>query len=1094
MTDTTSPYISKAYTWTAAEHRCRPGANRVTVTDRNAQTVTGMTITRDVTAPTVFTLNAPAGGAYIKNGSAVSVAAGNPTDAGAGVADVSFRACPGSNGCTWTDGDAFAVGSDTTDQYATTWSAGQADGAYQLIARATDNVGNVRDTASPVNITLDNTNPSQTLALNSVSQSGGLDQAFKNGTTVYYRGTTAGSFKVRSSVTDGGSGPASATFAALGGTTTGWTFTGSTATTPGAGTYDSNTYGWSGSTTSSPTASATPADAVGNSPAATTLTFTDDSTAPSRAFTSPAAGGSYNAAGWGGSITGTASDGGADLLRVEVAIQQGSGNYYDGSSFANGSLTWLTATGTTSWSYAIAAAKLTSGNVYTVSLRAIDNVGNIASTTTRTFTYDTAAPTFGTLALGAPTNASVTGTTVYYRSGVAGSFTLSQPLSDTGGSGAASVQFPAIATAGWTHGNETVNGASPYISSSFSWSASPSTPSGYTLTGADAAGNTATQGVSFVADSAAPTGGALTVNGTAATGGGSTSTSNGSFTISRTDYTDAGSGLGSSMLTRDSAPFSNDACGTFSGSPTTIGGAPAQSLGTGCYEYVLTGTDAVGNTTSIRTVVQVHGAATQIALTGSTANLTSGATRLLTATLRDAAGNTVLSDSSTVIAFAKQSGVGTVSGTGNATASSGVATKTVTGALAGTVTMEATAAGLTTGTLGAFSVVHGAATQIALTGSTADLTSGATRVLTATIQDAAGNTVTSDNSTVVAFAKAAGAGTVSGTGNATASAGVATKTVTGVLSGSVTMEATAAGLATGTLGSFNVVHGAATQIALSGSTADLTSGATRMLTATIQDAAGNTVTSDNSTVIAFAKQSGIGTVSGSGNATASSGVATKTVTGVLAGSVTMEATAAGLTTGTLGSFNVVHGAAADIVLTGSTVDLTSGATRVLTATIEDAAGNTVTADNTTVISFAKASGAGTVSGTGNATAAAGVATKTITGALAGTVSMEATAAGLTTGTLGAFTVVPGAATQIALTGSTANLTSGTTRLLTATIQDAAGNTVTSDNSTVIAFAQGSPARARSAAPATPPPPPASRPRRSPASSPARCRWRRQPRD
>ena len=70
------------------------------------------------------------------------------------------------------------------------------------------------------------------------------------------------------------------------------------------------------------------------------------------------------------------------------------------------------------------------------------------------------------------------------------------------------------------------------------------------------------------------------------------------------------------------------------------------------------------------------------------------------------------------------------------------------------MTMEATSAGLTTGTLGAFTVVHGAATQIALTGATTNLTSGATRVLTATIQDAAGNTVTSDNTTVVAFAKA----------------------------------------------------------------------------------------------------------------------------------------------------------------------------------------------------------------------------------------------------------------------------------------------------------------------------------------------------
>ena len=437
----------------------------------------------------------------------------------------------------------------------------------------------------------------------------------------------------------------------------------------------------------------------------------DDSTAPPRRLHLSGCAGNYNAAGWSGSITGSASDGGADLLRVDVAIQQGSGNYYDGNSFANGSLTWLTATGTTSWSYAIAAAKLTSGNVYTISLRAIDNVGNTAATITRTFTYDTAAPSFGTLALGAPTNASVTGATVYYRSGAAGSFILSQPLSDTGGSGSASVQFPAIATSGWTHGNETVNGASPYVSSTFSWSASPSTPAGFTLTGADAAGNTAMQGVSFVADSAAPTGGALTVNGIAATGGGSSSTSNGNFTISRTDYIDAGSGIATSMLTRDVAPFANDTCGAYSGSPTTIGGAPAETLATGCYEYVLTGTDAVGNTTSIRTAVQVHGPATQIAAErlddephlGRDARADCDAPRrrrqhrhlrqLDRDCVREAVGRRAPS-----------------AGTGNATASGGVATKTVTGALAGSVTMEATSAGLTTGTLGAFTVVHGAAT------------------------------------------------------------------------------------------------------------------------------------------------------------------------------------------------------------------------------------------------------------------------------------------------------------------------------------------------------------------------------------------------
>src|SRR6185436_19724241 len=110
--------------------------------------------------------------------------------------------------------------------------------------------------------------------------------------------------------------------------------------------------------------------------------------------------------------------------------------------------------------------------------------------------------------------------------------------------------------------------------------------------------------------------------------------------------------------------------------------------------------------------------------------------------------------------------------------------------------------------------------------------------------------------------------------------------------------------------------------------------------------------------------------------------------------------------------------------------------------------NTVTSDNTTVITFAQASGTGTTTGTGTATVSSGVATKTVTGTLAGTATMEATAAGLTTGTLGTFTIVHGAATKVELTGATSDLTSGSSRLLTATVQDAAGNTITSDNSTV----------------------------------------------
>ena len=40
LTDTTSPYASNLYTWTTA-NTASPGANRVTVTDRNANTVNG---------------------------------------------------------------------------------------------------------------------------------------------------------------------------------------------------------------------------------------------------------------------------------------------------------------------------------------------------------------------------------------------------------------------------------------------------------------------------------------------------------------------------------------------------------------------------------------------------------------------------------------------------------------------------------------------------------------------------------------------------------------------------------------------------------------------------------------------------------------------------------------------------------------------------------------------------------------------------------------------------------------------------------------------------------------------------------------------
>ena len=118
-----------------------------------------------------------------------------------------------------------------------------------------------------------------TAPVNAISVSNVTGGAAKVGNTVYYRGVAAGSFTLTNAVTDAISGPASSQTAALGGTTTGWSHTASTVSTPAAGPYVSGTFSWAAATTSSPTEVVTGRDVAGNT-AATTLTFTNDSTAP----------------------------------------------------------------------------------------------------------------------------------------------------------------------------------------------------------------------------------------------------------------------------------------------------------------------------------------------------------------------------------------------------------------------------------------------------------------------------------------------------------------------------------------------------------------------------------------------------------------------------------------------------------------------------------------------------------------------------------------------------------------------------------------------------------------------------------------------
>src|SRR4051794_23818529 len=124
-----------------------------------------------------------------------------------------------------------------------------------------------------------------------------------------------------------------------------------------------------------------------------------------------------------------------------------------------------------------------------------DNAGNSESVKSLVVQVDTAVPA-NALSLNVVSGgAYLSGSSIFYRGAAAGSFTLANAVSDTGGSGAASSAFPALAgtATGWTHAGGTVATPSggPYVSSAFSWAAGTASSPTETVTAADVAGNTA---------------------------------------------------------------------------------------------------------------------------------------------------------------------------------------------------------------------------------------------------------------------------------------------------------------------------------------------------------------------------------------------------------------------------------------------------------------------------------------------------------------------------------------------------------------------------------------------------------------------------
>jgi hypothetical protein len=141
-------------------------------------------------------------------------------------------------------------------------------------------------------------------------------------------------------------------------------------------------------------------DQAGNTGPATSRTWTVDTAGPAVASTFPTAGGVYNnttfdagcVAGTG-DICGTSSDAGSGVATVQISLQRAStGLYLSGTTFGSGSQNWITATGTTAWTYPLAAATFPANDTYVLAVRATDVVGNTTTTTT-SFRIDRTVPT-----------------------------------------------------------------------------------------------------------------------------------------------------------------------------------------------------------------------------------------------------------------------------------------------------------------------------------------------------------------------------------------------------------------------------------------------------------------------------------------------------------------------------------------------------------------------------------------------------------------------------------------------------------------------------------------------------------------------------
>ena len=332
------------------------------------------------------------------------------------------------------------------------------------------------------------------------------------------------------------------------------------------------------------------------------------------------------------------------------------------------------------------------------------------------------------------------------------------------------------------------------------------------------------------------------------------------------------------------------------------------------------------------------------------------------------------------------------------------------------------------------------------------------------IADQYGNTVTSSSASVSVTSSAGGVVGGSQASGKAASAGVATftdLTFAGTVGANYRLTFASAGLASATSELISVTGpGTATKLAFTGQPSTVQAGAliSPAVQVSVQDSAGNTVAGATDAIsLAIGTNPGSGTLSGTVVTNAVNGVATASNLSINKTGVgyTLTAASGSLTSATSSTFNVTAGDPAGLVVTRNASSPTGAGSAFTTApqvSVRDGSGNVLTTDDTTIISAGVSSG-GTLIGTTSVQVVNGTATFTGLGisGVPGSYTLSFTAPSLGSASQSGVVIQVGAPDVLDIANAASGATYGAafTGQPVVSVRDAAGNAVTTDDTTVV---------------------------------------------